>query len=85
MTVRVGQITKSPVQPCSQKYFRFLPTQITGVLPLVPRSSGGAYRDRHGRGVRDAVDANALLTNGARADGEVVWFWRPDAGVKSLR
>src|SRR6266516_7707318 len=23
------------------------------------------------------------LTNGADADGEVVWFWRPDAGVKS--
>src|SRR6266516_368592 len=25
------------------------------------------------------------LTNGADADGEVVWFWRPDAGVKSAR
>jgi len=23
--------------------------------------------------VRDAVDAAALLTNGAKADGEVVW------------
>ena len=23
---------------------------------------------------RDAVDAEALLTNGAQADGEVVWF-----------
>jgi hypothetical protein len=23
---------------------------------------------------RDAVDAEALLTNGAKADGEVVWF-----------
>jgi hypothetical protein len=22
-------------------------------------------------------------TNGARADGEVVWFWRLDAGAKS--
>jgi hypothetical protein len=32
---------------------------------------------------RDAVDAAALLTNSAQADGEVVWFWRPDAGVKS--
>jgi hypothetical protein len=31
---------------------------------------------------RDAVDAEALLTNGAQADGEVVWFRRPDAGVK---
>src|SRR6266516_2288834 len=25
------------------------------------------------------------LTNCADADGEVVWFWRPDAGVKSVR
>ena len=33
----------------------------------------GAFRDRHGRRVRDAVDAAALLTNGAEADGEVVW------------
>jgi len=32
---------------------------------------------------RDAMDADALLTNGAEADGKVVWFWHPDAGVKS--
>ncbi len=31
---------------------------------------------------RDAVDAEAPLTNGAQADGEVVWFRRPGAGVK---
>jgi hypothetical protein len=24
-------------------------------------------------------------TNVADADGEVVWFWRPDAGVKFVR
>ena len=29
------------------------------------------------------MDAEALMTKGAEADGEVVWFWRPDAGVKS--
>jgi hypothetical protein len=28
------------------------------------------------------VDVDAPLTNGADADGEVVWFWRPDAGAK---
>jgi hypothetical protein len=33
---------------------------------------------------RDAMDADALLTNGADADGEVVWSWHPDAGVKSV-
>jgi hypothetical protein len=31
---------------------------------------------------RDAVDVEAPLTNGAEADGEVVWSWRLDAGVK---
>jgi hypothetical protein len=33
----------------------------------------------------DAVDADALLTNSADADGEVVWSRRPDAGVKFSR
>jgi len=28
------------------------------------------------------MDVEALLTNSAEADGEVVWSWRPDAGVK---
>jgi hypothetical protein len=37
--------------------------------------------------VRDAMDVEAASafcarTNGAFADGEVVWFWRPDAGAK---
>ena len=31
---------------------------------------------------RDAVDAEVPLTNGTEAYGEVVWFWRPDAGAK---
>jgi len=30
----------------------------------------------------DAVDADVTKTNVADAYGEVVWFWRPDAGVK---
>ena len=29
------------------------------------------------------MDAAALQTSGANADGEVVWSRRPDAGVKS--
>ena len=28
------------------------------------------------------MDADALLTNGAEAYGEVVWSWRRDAGAK---
>jgi hypothetical protein len=31
------------------------------------------------------VDAEALLTNSAEADDEIVWSGRPDAGVKVLR
>ena len=31
---------------------------------------------------RDAVDADVPITNGIEADGEAVWSWRPDAGVK---
>jgi hypothetical protein len=32
----------------------------------------------------DAVAAGAIMarTNEAIADGEIVWFWRPDAGAK---
>jgi hypothetical protein len=35
--------------------------------------------------VRDAVDATAHETNAHVADGEVVWFWPLDAGVKSAQ
>ena len=28
------------------------------------------------------MDADVLRTNSTKADGEVVWFWRLDAGVK---
>ena len=28
------------------------------------------------------MDADALLTKGVEADGQVVWSWLPDAGVK---
>jgi hypothetical protein len=48
----------------------------------------GAYRDRHERWVRDAVDAAAsgariaCWTIDAFAYGKAVWSWRPDAGVK---
>ena len=29
------------------------------------------------------MDVEVPLTSGAEADGEIVWSWRPDAGVKS--
>ena len=34
--------------------------------------------------MRDAVDADSALTNAPDADGEVVWSWRPEVGVKPV-
>jgi hypothetical protein len=74
-----GQISHIPVQPLSKKYSGSLPTQITSLSAAIPCPLRGAYRDRHGRWARDAVDAaaaGAILvarTNDAFADGEVVW------------
>ena len=31
------------------------------------------------------MDAEVPITNGTEADGEDVWFWRLDAGVKFVR
>jgi len=63
-----------PVQSHLQKHFLSSLTQIK-IISAPSRPAWGAYRDRHGRWARDAVDAKAALTNGADADGEVVWFW----------
>ncbi len=38
--------------------------------------------DRHDTWGGDAMDVTARETNVARADGEIVWSWRPKAGVK---
>jgi hypothetical protein len=47
------------VQPHLQKYFRSGLTRIKSISLDVP-SHRGAFRDRHGRWERDAVDAAAL-------------------------
>jgi hypothetical protein len=53
-----------------------------GTIDLDPKSKPkyaypvpirGAFRGRHGRWVRDAVDVAVSLTNDTKADGEVVW------------
>jgi hypothetical protein len=54
---------------------------------LRPALTRGAFRDRHERWARDAMDAthrSAIFarTSDVFADGEVVWSWRPDAGAK---
>ena len=71
-----GQISscfaRLPVQPHLQKYFCFGPRQISSLIRAVPSQERGvAHVTNVGR---DAVDAAAPLTNGAGADGEVVWF-----------
>ena len=59
------------VQISSQKYFLSGQTQIKAIIPLsCPTEGRFAIVTDAGQ---DAVDANAPLTNGAKADGEVVW------------
>jgi hypothetical protein len=61
------------VQSHLQKYSASRFTQITSISAAIPGPHRGAFRDRHGRRARDAVDAKMLLTNSMCADGEVVW------------
>ena len=80
-----GQITSDFPKSCQApfaKIFRFAPdpNQFTDSHRLVP--TRGALRTSRNAG-RDAVDAAAQLTNSAEAYGQVVSFWRPNAGVKS--
>jgi hypothetical protein len=48
-----------------------------------PRSAAarGTFRDRHERWQQDAMDAMRRQTSDVIAYGEVVWSWRPKAGV----
>jgi len=79
-----GQITSGLQKSCQaeeSKRFRFIRNENQGMnLPVSPDKRGA--RDRHERAVgcggREVRKASAH-----DAYGEVVWFWRPDAGVKS--
>src|SRR5260221_7979232 len=59
------------VQPFLQKYFCFSEAQIS-LYPPCPVPREGRWPSSRTLG-RDAVDADALQTSGAKADGEVVW------------
>jgi hypothetical protein len=63
----------SPVQPPLQKYSPFTrdPNHRLILRRPVPHEGRLAIVTDAGR---DAVDAEAPITNGAEADGEVVWF-----------
>ena len=67
-----GQIAQT-CPAYQRKIFRFRrrANHLYKLARLVP--TRGAYRDRHGRRARDAMDVEVLLTNGTDADDEVVW------------
>jgi hypothetical protein len=66
MSLPDGQIAMRPskplVQPSAQKYFAF-PEMQNRCRKSCPVPTRGAYRDRHGRGVRDAMDAAVCQTS----------------------
>jgi hypothetical protein len=68
----VGLFCEKRVKPFDKKYSDFPKSQITLYRhPSTPREGRIAIVTDAGL---DAVDAAALLTNSANADGEVVWF-----------
>jgi hypothetical protein len=75
----LGQITGAlfTIQKSMPDRKKFLLSP-SGKSPLlvsaISRPKRGAYRDRHGRWARDAMDAAAHETNARAADGEVVEF-----------
>ena len=73
-----GQIT---VYSHLQKYIPSRFAQIKTINPAVSSHQEGRLAIVTNAG-RDAVDADVLWTNSTKADGEVVWSWRLDAGVK---
>src|SRR6266566_8244446 len=76
-----GQITQKSVKPLWQKYSDFPKLQIS-LYPPHPVPLRGAFRERHGTSGRDAVDEVVRETGDLAADGQVVWSWHLDAGVK---
>jgi hypothetical protein len=81
-----GQISRAgdlPVQPHFLKYSHSRFTQIKSISSAVPPHRG-AYRDRHGRGA-GCGGRGQRVTNGADADGEVVWSYGRSAGLGQRR
>ena len=52
-----------------QKYSDFPKTQISFITSAIPCPPRGAYRDRHGRWARDAMDVNRRALSFARTSG----------------
>jgi hypothetical protein len=68
----VGRFVDRAVQPLLQKYFAMLVGQIISTNSRHPVPHRGAFRDRHGRRARDAVDAAAFCARwDRRVDQEI--------------
>jgi hypothetical protein len=69
-----------PLNPSGKSFVRLVPScPARGALAIVTNVGTGC-------GGRGNVGAHSVAqTNGAEAYGEVVWSWRPDAGVKLRR
>jgi hypothetical protein len=71
------------------KIFLFTGILIYGINPPSPRHHEGRSRDRHATwcGLRWTLRRQVIphRTKTPAADGEVVWSWRRDRGVKPAR
>jgi len=74
---------QNPVHPLAQKYFASVVGQISDLNRRVPPDQRGRAHVTNvaaGCGGRELMARDERLK---RADGEVVWSWRPDAGVQA--
>ena len=64
----VGQISSLPVQPRFEKFSRAAPLDVppkSEIFSRASRPTRGAFRDRHGRRERDAMDADGAADESA--------------------
>jgi len=71
-----------PVQSALQKYLPSRLAQITSLVAPIPARRRGVSRSSRTQGMGCGGRLSARLTRARLADGEVVWFWRPDADVR---
>ena len=81
--IRFLLFIENNVKPSLEKYFTSVFRNIVIICSVSRPDKRGASADRHERGTGCDGRVGARETNGANADGEVAWSWRPDAGVKS--
>ena len=81
-TAKLPRVICPLVKSLTKKYSS-LPNILIILYCSPSRPTKGALRNVNNAG-RDAVDANgAFKTRAPEADGQVVWSWHLDAGVKS--